>query len=75
MSLRTSVTGTYTLDTIRTLSRPVAWAGTVDAATRRDQEADLAELVRDSLDAIDGTVVAVEIQAGKIVGLLTEVSQ
>jgi hypothetical protein len=75
VSLRTNVTGTYTLDTIRNLSWPVAWSGTVDEATRREQEADLAELVREALDVIDGDVVAVEIQAGKIVGLLTEVAQ
>jgi hypothetical protein len=70
-TLRSSITGTYTFDGLNKLLHPIAWNSNVDAMTRQEQEKDLAALVSEAKDAIDGVVVAVEIQAGKIVGLLT----
>lgn len=46
-NLRQAITGTYDRENLAELTRPVAWSGTVDEATRREQEADRAELVDD----------------------------
>lgn len=66
-ALRQSITGTYDRDSLAVLTRPVAWSGTVDAGTRREQEADRAALVDEIRAALaDPEVVGVVVKAGEI---------
>lgn len=67
-TLREQITGTYDGENLAELTHPVAWSGTVDAETRREQEADRAELVDEIRDALaDPDVAAVRVERGEIV--------
>jgi hypothetical protein len=70
MTLRSSIAGTYTLEGLRSLSRPIAWSAHVDPAIRKEQEEALAELVEEADQALNDSCEAVEIEAGQIVGIV-----
>lgn len=66
-TLRQAITGTYDRDRLADLTRPVAWSGTVDADTRREQEADRAALVDEIRAALaDPEVVGVVVESGEV---------
>jgi hypothetical protein len=67
-SIRTAVNGMFTRSTLRDLLKPIAWQGTVDAATRDAEESAIRSLVEDALAALDANPDAggVEIVGGEV---------
>ena len=79
MSLRSNLTGTFSLDDLKRLKFPVAWSGTVDRAEARAEEAELRAFADEAAEQLqtyydeqgDGeSEYAVKIEAGEIVEIV-----
>jgi hypothetical protein len=76
MSLRSELSGRFSLDQLDRLTFPIAWSGTKDTTEAQQEEADLHELVREAqeqlqaaydMSDIDDVEYEIEIKDGEIV--------
>ena len=65
MSLKSNLTGSFSLEDLKRMTWPIAWSGTVPVEDQRSQQTELHELAREASKQLQECYDSWEIEEGK----------